>query len=295
MERLTSRENALIKEYRKLCGSRKRREETGCFVLEGARLVLDAAESGIPLRTLLVSDDGARYPEAEKLAGMARRCFSIPNELAAYISETEHPQGIFAVGEMPKAEPLTMRAGSYLLLDELQDPGNLGTILRTAEAMGVTAVVLSAHCPDLFSPKVIRSTMGSGWRQKTVRVDDLAGSIAAWQKQGLRCYAATLSPEALPLQRLPAGECRGIVIGNEGNGVSREVIDACNGEVYIPMRGGGGIAERGGRGSAVHVGAERPGVPARISRRQAARRNGRGVPAAKRRVAPRQNGAVPPE
>ena len=65
MERLTSRENALIKEYRKLCGSRKWREETGCFVLEGARLVLDAAESGIPLRTLLVSDDGARYPEAE--------------------------------------------------------------------------------------------------------------------------------------------------------------------------------------------------------------------------------------
>lgn len=169
--------------------------------------------------------------------GMARRCFFIPNELAAYISETEHPQGIFAVGEMPKAEPLTMRAGSYLLLDELQDPGNLGTILRTAEAMGITAVVLSAHCPDLFSPKVIRSTMGSGWRQKTVRVDDLAGSIAAWQKQGLHCYAATLSPEALPLQRLPAGECRGIVIGNEGNGVSREVIDACNGEVYIPMRG----------------------------------------------------------
>ena len=121
MERLTSRENALIKEYRKLCGSRKRREETGCFVLEGARLVLDAAESGIPLRTLLVSDDGARYPEAEKLAGMARRCFSIPHELAAYISETEHPQGIFAVGEMPKAEPLTMRAGSYLLLDELAE------------------------------------------------------------------------------------------------------------------------------------------------------------------------------
>ena len=109
--------------------------------------------------------------------------------------------------------------------------------LTAAEAMGITAVVLSAHCPDLFSPKVIRSTMGSGWRQKTVRVDDLAGSIAAWQKQGLRCYAATLSPEALPLQRLPAGECRGIVIGTEGNGVSREVIDACNGEVYIPMRG----------------------------------------------------------
>lgn len=237
MERLTSRENALIKEYRRLSGSRKRREETGCFVLEGARLVLDAAKSGIVLRTLLISDDGVRYPEAATLQGLVQRCFSISNELAAYISDTEHPQGIFAVGEMPEARPLTMQAGSYLLLDELQDPGNLGTILRTAEAMGMTAVVLSAHCPDLFSPKVIRSTMGSGWRQKTVRVENLAESIAAWREQGLRCYAATLTPEALPLQRLPIGECRGIVIGNEGNGVSREVIAACGGEVYIPMRG----------------------------------------------------------
>ena len=237
MERMTSRENALIKEYRRLSGSRKRREETGCFVLEGARLVQDAAESGIALRTLLVSDDGARYPEAAALQGIARRCYSIPNELAAYISDTEHPQGIFAVGEMPEAQPLTMQAGSYLLLDELQDPGNLGTILRTAEAMGMTAVVLSAHCPDLFSPKVIRSTMGSGWRQKTVRVENLAESIAAWREQGLRCYAATLTSEALPLQKLPAGDCRAIVIGNEGNGVSREVIAACGGEVYIPMRG----------------------------------------------------------
>lgn len=237
MERLTSRENALIKEYRRLSGSRKRREETGCFVLEGARLVLDAAKSGIVLRTLLISDDGVRYPEAATLQGLVQRCFSISNELAAYISDTEHPQGIFAVGEMPETQPLTMQAGSYLLLDELQDPGNLGTILRTAEAMGIAAVVLSAHCPDLFSPKVIRSTMGSGWRQKTVRVENLAESITAWREQGLRCYAATLTSEALPLQRLPIGECRGIVIGNEGNGVSREVIAACGGEVYIPMRG----------------------------------------------------------
>ena len=129
MERLTSRENALIKEYRKLCGSRKWREETGCFVLEGARLVLDAAESGIPLRTLLVSDDGARYPEAEKLAGMAWRCFSIPNELAAYISETEHPQGIFAVGEMPKAGQLSAAgraAGSRQPGDHSADGGGDG-------------------------------------------------------------------------------------------------------------------------------------------------------------------------
>lgn len=237
MERITSRDNALIKEYRRLSGSRRQREESGCFVLEGARLVLDAARSGIVLRTLLISDDGARYPEAEALRQTARRCVFIPNELAAYISDTEHPQGIFAVGEMPKPELPEMGQGSYLLLDELQDPGNLGTVLRTAEAMGITAVVLSAHCPDLYSPKVIRSTMGSGWRQRTIRVENMAESIATWRAQGLQCYAATLTPDALPLQKLPAGACRGIVIGNEGNGVSAEVIAACGGEVYIPMRG----------------------------------------------------------
>ena len=97
MERLTSRENALIKEYRKLSGSRRLREETGCFVLEGARLVLDAAQSGLRLRTLFISDGGGRYPEAAVLRERAGRCFSIPNELAAHISDTEHPQGIFAV------------------------------------------------------------------------------------------------------------------------------------------------------------------------------------------------------
>ena len=166
MEQLTSRENALIKEYRKLCGSRKRREETGCFVLEGARLVLDAAESGIPLRTLLVSDDGARYPEAEKLAGMARRCFSIPNELAAYISETEHPQGIFCGGGDAEGRAADDAGGQLSAAGRAAGSRQPGDHSADGGGDGCDRGGAFGPLSRSFSPKVIRSTMGSGWRQK---------------------------------------------------------------------------------------------------------------------------------
>ena len=215
MDRITSRENPLIKRYRKLTGSRRLRESAGCFTMEGARLCLDAAQSGVRLQTLLLSEDGLRYPESALLLGFARQCFAIPNELARFISDTEHPQGIFAVGEIPQPRPFAPQEGKYILLDDLQDPGNLGTVLRTAEALGIDAVILSDHCPDLYSPKVIRSTMGSVFRQRTVRVSSLAESVAGWKRAGMRCF----------------------VIGNEGNGVSPAVIAACGEEVYIPMQG----------------------------------------------------------
>ena len=236
---ITSRDNRLIKEWRRLASDAAYRRRTGQFALEGARLCADAALSDVPLSAVLLTERAREQYAAllQPVLAAAEQVMTVSPALAAYVGETAGTQGVFAVAARKSRDFDVLPSGRYLALEDVQDPANLGAVVRTAEAMGVTAVVLSAHCPDLFSPKVIRSTMGSGWRQKTVRVDDLAGSIAAWQKQGLRCYAATLSPEALPLQRLPAGECRGIVIGNEGNGVSREVIDACNGEVYIPMRG----------------------------------------------------------
>ena len=110
MDRITSRDNPLIKQYRKLTGSRRLRESAGCFVMEGARLCLDVAQSGVRLQTLLLSEDGLRYPESALLLGFARQCFAIPNELARFISDTEHPQGIFAVGEIPQPQPLDRKS-----------------------------------------------------------------------------------------------------------------------------------------------------------------------------------------
>lgn len=237
MEHLTSKDNSTVKQYRKLSSSRKEREQSGLFVMEGARLCADAAQSSIAVQILLITEDAMRYPEAELLMQKAERCYTVSNDLARHISDTEHPQGIFTIAKLPQQQNALPQKGKFILLDDLQDPGNLGTILRTAEALGIDAVVLSAHCPDLYSPKVIRSTMGSAFRQNCIRVPDLAEAIQSWKNSGMQCFAATLTPAAMPLQKLPQSDFCGIVIGNEGNGVSQEVIAACSGEVYIPMQG----------------------------------------------------------
>ena len=125
--------------------------------------------------------------------------------------------------------------GRYLLLDRLQDPGNLGTIIRGAEAFGVTALVLGPGCPDCFSPKVLRSTMGSLFRQPVFHTGDLPGSIRRMGEEGFAVYAAMLDPAARTVQQLPRSGGLGVVIGNEGRGVSPEVAAACAGSVYIPM------------------------------------------------------------
>ena len=121
------------------------------------------------------------------------------------------------------------------LLDRLQDPGNLGTIIRGAEAFGVTALVLGPGCPDCFSPKVLRSTMGSLFRQPVFHTGDLPGSIRRMGEEGFAVYAAMLDPAARTVQQLPKSGGLGVVIGTEGRGVSPEVAAACAGSVYIPM------------------------------------------------------------
>lgn len=238
MELLTSRENPIIKQYRKLAQSRKEREAAGLFVMEGTRLCCDAAKCGIVIEALLVSEEGERY--ADKLAPLiaaTKRCYSIRDSLACYLSDTEHPQGVFAIGKIPTPSWELPDKGCCILLDTIQDPGNLGTIIRTAESMGIDMLILSPQCPDCYSPKVVRSTMGSCFRQNILRVESLRETIASLQQSGMICYAATLTPEAIPLQKLPQTGFLGIVIGNEGNGVSSEVVEQCTGQVYIPMSG----------------------------------------------------------
>lgn len=238
MECITSRENPIIKQYRKLSQSRGEREEQSLFVMEGARLCADAAASGVEIVSLLVSPDGERYPEQVKLLDdCAQRSYAITSALAGAISDTEHPQGIFAIGRTPPQPSQLPESGRLILLDHLQDPGNLGTIIRTADALGINAILLSEGCPDCFSPKVIRAAMGSCFRARIYRENDLASAILLLRQKGMRCYAATLTPDAVPLQKLPVMPFGGIVIGNEGNGVSQPVIDCCDSRVYIPMSG----------------------------------------------------------
>lgn len=238
MLEITSKDNPKIKEFRKLCTSRKYRLQSQRFALEGARLVCDALKSDVELLTLLVTDSGMRRlgDDFDRLAMKARETLLISDPLAEAMAETESPQGVFAICAgrlflpgLPKAAP-----NGALLLCALQDPGNVGTILRSADAFGLSCVIMTADCPDPAAPKVQRASMGAALRVPIYCADDAAAAINALRQCGIAVYAAALSSESLSVDAVSLDNAA-VAIGNEGAGLPLSVQEACTGRVILPM------------------------------------------------------------
>ena len=238
MQVISSKDNEKIKRLAKLCSSRQERREKGLFVLEGARLCLDALENGVRAKEAYLTREGIKRL-GERTALLESRCgalFLLEGNAAAKLSDTKHPQGVFLLCEMDEnvlSGPLCTTKG-LLALSSLQDPGNVGTILRSADAFGLGGVALSADCPDPFSPKVLRSAMGSVFRVPIQVVDDLPRFLLELRGAGSPVYAAALSDQSVPVLDVPM-KGAAIVIGNEGNGLSPEVLAACEKRVIIPI------------------------------------------------------------
>lgn len=241
-EEITSRQSARVKFVTGLMQRRKDRDAAGCFVTEGLRLCLDAVSSGLAVRTLLVTREAlARWPQLETVSQAAQETLLISPSVAEKLASTNSPQGVFAVCQKPdeNRNAVTIHLhGRYLLLAHLQDPGNLGTILRTADALGIDGVYLTRDCPDLYSPKVLRSAMGGIFRLPFAAVESLEEPIAALQAKGIPVYAAALSPDAQPLDCLDFRRGSAALIGNEGNGLPEHLIQAASGTAIIPMADG---------------------------------------------------------
>lgn len=241
MLEITSKDNPKIKEFRKLCTSRKHRLLSQRFALEGARLVGDALKSDARLLTLFVTEAGINRlgGDFDRLAVKARETLLISDALAQGMAETESPQGVFAIcegrlflPELPKAAP-----NGALLLCALQDPGNVGTIIRSAEAFGLSCVILTADCPDPAAPKVLRASMGAVLRLPVYRADDAPAAVHALRQSGMAVYAAALGDGSLPVDTVSL--CNAVVaIGNEGAGLPPDVQAACTGRVILPMSAG---------------------------------------------------------
>ncbi len=156
-----------------------------------------------------------------------------------YVSDTKTPQGILCIVEQQKYdinEILKIGNPHFMVLDNLQDPGNLGTIVRTAEGAGVDAVFLSKESVDIYNPKTIRSTMGSIYRMPVIYVEDLLELLSTFKKKGIKSYAAHLEGEnTYDKEDYQSGTA--ILIGNEGNGLRDEVANAADIWVRIPMHG----------------------------------------------------------
>ena len=227
MDRLTSRKNPVIRQLRALGRERSARAETGLFVGDGEKLLHEAIQSGVEIDTVLWAETPAMdFP------GAAHQ-FTAPAELVEYVSALSHSPGpVFTVRMQPKPFPEALRR--VIVLETVQDPGNVGTVLRTANALGMDAVLLTGNCAGLYSPKTVRSTMGAIFRMPALEctLDEMKALL---EQHGLPLYGAALSESARDLRTVALG-CAAVAIGSEGQGLSRELLSLCDGEIIIPMR-----------------------------------------------------------
>ena len=229
MEIITSAKNPRVLFWKSL-RDRKGRDAAGAFLVEGSRMVREAVSSGFEILALLVRED---YEPAFPLPSGVP-AFMLSEHAFAAVSDTRTPQGIAAVLSR-RIRPLSGR--KFVALDAVQDPGNVGTIIRTADAAGFDGVLLTSECADLFSPKVLRSTMGSVFRMTFAFPDRLADTLRDYRSRGFSVLSSQLDGDPF-YERKDVSSSFILIIGNEGNGISPAVRAEATHRLRLPMRGG---------------------------------------------------------
>lgn len=250
-EIVTSRQNALVKLTASLT-ERKFRDREGLFRFDGKKLLLEALDAALPFFAVLLRESNAR--EIVDLTGNREvsadcRTVILPDELFDRISEEKAPEGVICVAkrltEMHKTVAAGRRedlegalcGGHTLMLESVRDPGNLGTVIRSASAFGVERVVLSADCADLYHPRTIRAAMGTLFHTNVVVAEDFIEAIRVQTKHG-NVYAAALDEGAARLGEVCFGPNDAVIVGNEGHGLSAQALAAATQRIYIPMASG---------------------------------------------------------
>ena len=238
MEKITSKNNDLIKYAKKLFTSRKARENDRKFVLEGARLSFDVLNSPCNVDTFLITESAAQKYQAqfEKTVKIARSAYFISEEAAKKLGETENTQGVFCICEIPGEISLIENGKKYIALDSLQDPANLGAIIRTAEALGIDGAICH-NCCDIYNPKALRASMGSILRLSIILSRDLVDDIEKAKENGFAVFATVPSKEAEDITKIDFPDSSICIIGNEGNGISDAVKASATQLVTINMLG----------------------------------------------------------
>lgn len=227
MEHITSRKNPQIQRIRALGRSRRDREGAGLFVLDGDKLLREALQFSAPVETVLWTDAAAfALPDGV-------RQLTAPRELVEYASPLEHSPGPVFTIRLPE-RTLPERLDHLLVLENVQDPGNVGTVIRTANALGFEAVALVGACADLYSPKTARATMGAIFRQSVFNCS-MEELDALLRRSELPLYGAALTDAARDVRAVPLKRAA-VAVGSEGQGLSAAFLERCDGEIIIPMR-----------------------------------------------------------
>lgn len=226
-ERISSRKNGYIVHLRRLAAEAGYRRETGETVLDGEKLLREALSCGCELTGLLMD-------ESRPLDGMPAdvRRFAAPAELVSYASPVKNSPGPVFSLRLPQP-PLPERVDSCIALEDVQDPGNVGTVIRTANALGIELVALVGDCADRSSPRCVRATMGAAFRQRVVETGP-EGLAQLCSRLGLRLIGTALTETAVDIRSAELDRAA-LVIGNEGHGLSARLLELCEETVIIPM------------------------------------------------------------
>lgn len=237
MKRIESKDNPLIRRLTRLSADRRFRREAGEMLCEGEKMLEEALDSGTAVFAVLLEegrDMDAELLDRAEMAG-AQLC-QVPRALLAKVSNVETPQGVVFSCTRPLTELDALKnAERLLVLDALQDPGNLGTILRTADAFALDGIILGEGCVDVTSPKVVRATMGAVFRIPVVSAT-IPEAAEFVHRLGLPFYATALAADSCPLTQVALSRSA-VVIGNEARGVSKQTLSLCDGTIIIPMPG----------------------------------------------------------
>lgn len=237
MQKISSKDNSLIKHIKRL-KEKKYRDKYGEYIVEGLKLINEAIQENVDIKHIVVCDgcDNSEMIESHLKYEMARIDFIyVPQNIFKMVSDVENPQGVLAVIRKKNNEEIKTNEDLILVLDDIQDPGNLGTILRTADSVGLKQILVSKGTADAYNPKVVRSTMGAIFRVNVIECVDLKNILKELKNSNYKVMITSLKAKKTIYEVNYKKKI--IVIGNESNGVSNDIQKISDEQVIIPMLG----------------------------------------------------------
>ncbi|TPR25478.1 RNA methyltransferase [Apilactobacillus micheneri] len=236
MEKIVSVKNDRIKAWKKL-NNKKGREKQSAYLLESWHLVNEALNANQDIKVILTTTKQLSLHQNE-LSQYNGELIEINDEVANHLGSTITPQGIFAIVGLPSKEDINENNinGSWLLLDNIQDPGNIGTMVRTADAAGMSGVIFGKGTSSQFNPKVLRSMQGSQFHLKIIE-----GNLQYWidilKNKNYQVYGSELNENAFIYSEIVPSENFALIMGNEGNGMQDDLLKITDKNLYIPIKG----------------------------------------------------------
>lgn len=238
MQVITSKDNEIIKNVKKL-KDKKFRDETSSYIIEGVKIISEAIEEKAEIKKIVICEDyiPSGAIEQKLMYEIAKNdCIYVDKKVFDSITTVVTPQGILAIVEKPNIhKKINYDEDIILVLDGIQDPGNLGTILRTTDSVNLKQIIVSKDTADVYNPKVVRSTMGAIFRVNVIETENLLETLKEIKKNKFKVVATSLGASE-NIYNMEYNK-KAIVIGNEANGVSKEILDLADSRVIIPMLG----------------------------------------------------------